>query len=132
MTCRNLAAVLVLTFMMACSDVQEVDSSDWKRYEWMRAILGEQVVAEGGTHNIDTGEYKFAFTSPLPPDSTIAQLDKRAVQSGWLVKDRDGLSRIYTRREKFSGQREGHGCISIQPRQEGNGFEFHYRATLDC
>lgn len=132
MTCRYFPALFVLTLLMACSDVQNVDSSDWKRYEWMKEILGEQIVAEGGTHNIDTGEYKFAFTTPLPPDSAIAEFDKRAVQSGWLVRDRDGHSRIYTRREAASGQREGRGCISIQPRQESSGFEFQYRATFDC
>lgn len=132
MTYKYLPALFVLTLLMACSEVQNVDSSDWKRYEWMREILGEQIIAEGGTHNVDTGEYKFSFTSPLSPDSAINYFDKRAVSSGWVVSGGDSLSRIYTWREETSNQREGRGCISIQPQKESSRFEFWYRATFDC
>lgn len=128
---RYLPTLIMLTFMVACSEIQDVDSSDWKRYEWMREILGKHIVAESGTHNIDTGEYKFTFTTSLLPDSAIAEFDRRAVQSGWLMQDKDGLSRVYIR-QAASSQKQGHGCISIQPQQKGTRFEFHYRATLDC
>lgn len=129
---RIILSLCMLAFLASCSEVLDVASSDWKRYDWMREILGDQVVADSATHNIDTGEYRFVFTTPLRPDSAIAEFDERAAQSGWLVQKRDSLSRIYIRREQKIGHGEGYGCISIWPWQTETKFEFRYRATFDC
>lgn len=132
MSHRIILSLCMLVFLASCSETMDVGSSDWKRYDWMREILGGQVVADSATHNIDTGEYRFVFTTPLQPDSAIAEFDTRAVQSGWSVQRRGRLSRVYTRRPQESGHGEGYGCISIQSRPAKTRFEFRYRATFDC
>jgi len=98
----------------------------------MKDIMGDQVNADSATHNIDTGEYQFVFTTPLQPDSAVAGFDQRAVRAGWSVEKRDRLFRVYTRRKQETVNREGYGCISIRPRQAGGRFEFMYRTTMDC
>ena len=132
MITRGVLILFVVSLIASCSEVQEVDSEDWRRYEWMREILGDQVNVEGATHNVDTGEYKFDFTTRLPADSTIDDLDRRATQAGWLIENRDDLSRVYVRHKQSSAKKHGLGCIHIQPQPEGIGFKFQYRSTFDC
>lgn len=124
--------LFAIALLISCSDVKDVDSSDWRRYDWMREILGEQVVADSATHNLDTGEYRFVFITSLQPDSAIAGFDQRATQSGWIVKEKDSLSRTYMRRKESSPDDDGYGCISIHPREGENKFRFRYRPMFDC
>ena len=134
MTNKVIPLLVVLALLASCSDVKEVGPSDWKRYDWMRDVLGEEIKAESARLNLDTGEYRFVFTTTLPPDSAIAGFDERAARSGWQVQKKDILSRIYTRRNDSSPHGSGYGCISIQPRQ-GEGasqFRFLYRQTSNC
>jgi len=129
---KSLIIIILPTYLfLSCSEVKDVDSSDWKRYDWMREILGEQVVADSATHNLDTGEYRFVFTTSLQPDSAIAGFDRRAAQSGWIVKEKDSLSRTYMRRREASPE-GGEGCISLHLRQGENKFGFRYRPIPDC
>lgn len=131
---RNTIILLLcaIPLLISCSDATEVGPSDWKRYDWMRDVLGEQVAAERATHNLDTGEYRFVFTTPLRPDRAIAGFDQRAIQSGWRVQKDGRLSRTYRRQPGDSLGARGHDCISIRPHRGGEAFQFRYRPMPDC
>jgi|GEM_PF-5825956 len=92
-----LSIALLTIYLPACDEVRKLDSSDWKKYEWIMEILGEEIVAENVVLDLDANIYTFNFHTLLSPEHSLEELDERAIQSGWMIERTSPLSRKYTK-----------------------------------
>lgn len=129
---KYLLSLFILVLYASCSEIKNVDSNDWMRYEWIVEIFGDNIEVDKATHNLDTGEYKFVFLVHQSRDSVITIFDERAVDSGWSVRIMNDLSRVYYREKDMEASPAGSGCITIHPQIDSNKFKFHYSPILNC
>lgn len=108
-----LLSILIIS-LLSCCEIAIPKEEELERYPWIKTFTSGYTNFKGIKHNLDTGEYSFAFKNGYNNSETFFSItDSLALKEGWEVIECQSTYRKYKRKSDAYSDAKHYDLVTL-------------------